>query len=68
MSADHWADTLTRNIPVCIGVGEAAGTAAALAIKEKCSVRALDIAKLQDYLESHGLKTGRRPVPVAVGK
>ena len=51
---DGWAQT--RYIPACTLTGEAAGTAAALAIKEGCILRDLPIAKLQKALEEAGNK------------
>lgn len=45
---DGWE--LTRVIPVAVLSGEAAGTAAALCVKEKCNNDQLDIRKLQDAL------------------
>lgn len=59
MSSYHEADRLTRHIPVCIGGGQAAGTAAALAARLGCTPRNLDIRLLQDTLESQG--AGRGP-------
>jgi len=58
ISADHKADMVTRNIPVCIGMGQAAGTAAALSVAQGCSPRKLDISVLQDTLVQDGVDIG----------
>ena len=52
---DGWE--LTRVIPVAALSGEAAGTAAALCVKEKCSNHMLDRKKLQEALHVSGVKT-----------
>ena len=44
-----------RLIPVCSATGQAAGTAAALALKEGISTRRLDISLLQNTLEKQGM-------------
>lgn len=59
LSATHEAVASTRVIPICQGQGQAAGTAAALAVKAKTSVRAVPIAKLQDTLAAQGAEFGR---------
>ncbi len=45
---------IMRNIPSCVLTGEAAGTAAALAIKDGTDLHGVDIAKLQDVLVANG--------------
>src|SRR5439155_1307131 len=45
---------LTRQIPPCIATGEAAGTAAALAVKSGLNVKQLDVPVLQRQLRAQG--------------
>ncbi len=59
ISATHEAIASTRVIPICMGQGQAAGTAAALAIKQGRSVRDVSIAALQDTLAQQGAEFGR---------
>lgn len=54
ISATHEAQSSTRVIPISMAQGEAAGTAAALAVKESQSLRGLDVKDLQDVLLSNG--------------
>jgi hypothetical protein len=51
------ADTL-RLIPVCWVTGQAAGVAAALSIKDKCSPRNVNVSKLQNTLRQQGAYLG----------
>jgi len=51
---DGWE--VARVIPVCALTGEAAGNAAALAVKNNCSVKDIDIIKLQKLQENNGVK------------
>jgi ribulose 1,5-bisphosphate synthetase/thiazole synthase len=53
----HVADTL-RLIPICWVTGQAAGIAAALSVKDKCSPRKVNIAKLQNELRQQGAFLG----------
>ena len=62
MSSYTEADRLTRHIPVCLGTGQAAGTAAAMAVKRSVPIRELDIKELQQTLESQGVNIGRDKV------
>jgi FAD dependent oxidoreductase len=56
MSADTSVWDVTRAIPTCVVTGEAAGTAAALAIKHTDSnVQTLDVEVLQKQLQSQGV-------------
>ncbi len=55
ISADGEGWQATRVIPVCALSGQAAGTAAALSIKDDVSVAALDITKLQNQLKNDKL-------------
>lgn len=59
ISATHEAIASTRVIPICMGQGQAVGTAAALAVKARSSVRDVPIAKLQDILAAQGAEFGR---------
>jgi len=58
MSAEQQAMVQLRLVPVCLATGQAAGTAAALALREDVSPRALDVALLQRELESQGVDLG----------
>jgi ribulose 1,5-bisphosphate synthetase/thiazole synthase len=51
------ADT-TRLIPVCWVTGEAAGIAASLSVKDRCTPRQVDIAKLTKLLRAQGAYLG----------
>lgn len=55
ISAEGEGWQATRVIPVCALSGQAAGTAAALSVKDNVSVSALDIAKLQNQLKNDKL-------------
>lgn len=55
ISADHIAHSSTRIQGTCILTGQAAGTAAALALKSKISVSDLDVSELQEKLISDGV-------------
>ena len=52
-SGDGWE--VTRVIPVCALTGQAAGTAAAIAVKENADVRKVDITTLQHVLRQNGV-------------
>jgi hypothetical protein len=54
ISVDHNAHGSTRAMPCCMATGEAAGVAAALAVKEKCSIRKVDISLLRKTLVAQG--------------
>jgi hypothetical protein len=47
-----------RLIPVCFTTGQAAGTAAAIAIKDNCEPRNVNIEKLQKNLKEQGAYLG----------
>jgi hypothetical protein len=55
MSATHEADCWTRPMHNCMVMGQAAGTAAALAIKQGVAVRSLDYRLLHDSLANQGV-------------
>jgi hypothetical protein len=59
LSATHEAVASTRVVPICQGQGQAAGTAAALAVKLGKSVRAVPTSLLQDTLAAQGAEFGR---------
>ena len=48
ISGSHMAHSNFRIMSVCIAIGEAAGLAAALSIKENVALRDLDVKKIQD--------------------
>ena len=54
ISADSTAAGAVRVMPPCMAMGQAAGTAAALAIKQGCTVRTLDTAVLREELIKNG--------------
>jgi len=58
LSATHEAVASTRVIPICMAQGQAVGTAAALAIRQKKSVRDINMRLLQDVLMSQGAEIG----------
>ena len=59
ISATHEAIASTRVIPICQGQGQAAGTAAALAVRRGCGVREVAIGALQDTLQAQGAEIGQ---------
>jgi len=59
ISATHEAIASTRVIPICMGQGQAAGTAAALAVKRGVSARDVAISQLQETLVAQGAEIGR---------
>lgn len=58
ISADFQVADTTRLIPVCWVTGQAAGVAAALSLQDKCSVRKINIGKLQKELRRQGVYLG----------
>jgi hypothetical protein len=59
LSATHEAVASTRVVPICMGQGQAVGTAAALAVTAGQSVRQVPISQLQDTLVAQGAEIGR---------
>ena len=53
-SATHDAHASIRSMAQCMAMGQAAGTAAALAAKEDGDVRAVDVGHLRDLLRADG--------------
>ena len=60
-SATAAAQRISREIPPCMAMGDAAGTAAALAIQSGVTVDAVDVGRLQATLRAHGADPGDRP-------
>lgn len=58
ISATRIAHSSLRVQPICSNIGEAAGTAAALAVMYKTNVRSIDIKELQANLGANGLFSG----------
>lgn len=54
ISATHEGQAAVRIMPNCMALGEAAGTAAALSVKDGVSPRRLDAAILRERLLAHG--------------
>lgn len=65
ISSDVPGQSGTRLIMCCMSLGEAAGTAAALAVKNNTTVRNLDVALLQKTLDANGYNMGQsfRTIP-----
>ena len=55
ISADHDAHARSRNMPACMATGQAAGTAAAIAVEEGTTVRRVPVAKVQAALRGMGM-------------
>lgn len=53
ISVSHEMLDLVREIPCCMATGEAAGTAAGLAVRNGINLRNMNIKELQDNLRSH---------------
>ena len=54
VSATHEALAAVRVMPACFATGEAAGTAAALAVRSGCPVREVDLQQLRQKLKESG--------------
>jgi hypothetical protein len=67
LSAEADAMVQLRLIPVCFATGQAAGTAAALAVRAGLAPRELDVALIQDELLRQGMELGL-PGEVAGGR
>ncbi len=65
ISTDIPGQSGTRLVMCCMSMGEAAGTAAALSLKEGTTVRKLDVCKLQRLLNKNGYNLGQsfREIP-----
>jgi hypothetical protein len=64
-SASSAAQKISREIPPCMAMGEAAGVAAALALDAGVSVRKVDVAKVQRTLRAQGADPGDQNGPNA---
>src|SRR5688572_2072416 len=60
LSADTRAHAALREVPECWVMGEAAGVAAALAVRDGRNVRDIEVAELQSKLEKAGAIVHRR--------
>ncbi|MCR4403161.1 MAG: FAD-dependent oxidoreductase [Firmicutes bacterium] len=58
ISATSEASSAFRVMPCCIGTGQAAGTAAALAVKSGVVPRRVDVSRLRDLLREQGVYLG----------
>ncbi len=56
ISGTHEAMSSYRLMPTCTGIGEAAGTAAAVALKKNLTPRKLDAVELRKILQKNGAK------------
>ena len=54
ISVDHRVHHATKEIPACMVTGEAAGTAAALAVERRVAPKDLDVKVLQGHLRKNG--------------
>lgn len=54
ISADSTAAGAVRVMPPCMAMGQAAGTAAAIAAKTGCTVRQIDVQYLRKHLKENG--------------
>ena len=54
ISVDHRVHHATKEIPPCMATGEAAGTAAALAVQSGVGVKQIDVIELQKRLRQQG--------------
>jgi hypothetical protein len=54
ISVDHRTHHATKEIPACMATGEAAGTAAAMAVQARISLKTLDVPALQTRLRQRG--------------
>ncbi len=59
LSATHEAVASTRVIPICMGQGQAIGTAAALAVKSATDLRSVSVETLQGTLMDQGAEIGQ---------
>lgn len=59
ISTTHEAQASTRVSPVCMAIGQAAGTAAALSLKDQVSIRRVDVQKLRKLLVEQGANLDR---------
>ena len=62
-SSSSAAQKMSREIPPCMAMGEAAGVAAAMAVQSDVLVRNVDIPKLQSLLRAQGADPGDQTGP-----
>ncbi|HSV80085.1 MAG TPA: FAD-dependent oxidoreductase [Ramlibacter sp.] len=62
-SATPQAQKISREIPPCMAMGEAAGVAAALSLERGTSVRHVDVSAVQAILSRHGADPGMSQGP-----
>jgi hypothetical protein len=65
ISVDHRVHHATKEIPACFATGEAAGTAAALAVRAGIEPADLDVATLRTHLRERGAILELTGTPVA---
>ena len=65
VSFDNEAHQRVRLMPECIAMGEAAGTAAALAVRDGVTPRQVDVAEVRSLLAKGGLNLDRSKVRLA---
>lgn len=58
ISAEHDALASTRVMAPCLALGQAAGSAAALAVRERVEIEAVDVGDLQRHLRGEGVFLG----------
>lgn len=56
ISGTHKAHASFRAMPICVAMGEAAGIAAAIAVKENITVRKVSAEKIQTELKNRGIE------------
>jgi ribulose 1,5-bisphosphate synthetase/thiazole synthase len=61
VSSTHEGQSAIRIQPICMAMGEAAGTAAALCLKLNATPRSLNVGELQKQLRSQGANLGSPP-------
>ena len=64
-SATSSAQKMSREIPPCMAMGEAAGLAVAMALEAGVGLDKIDVAKLQKRLRAQGADPGDQPAPNA---
>jgi hypothetical protein len=65
-SAEPAAQRISREIPPCMAMGEAAGVAAALALESNVPVESVDIPELRKRLRAQGADPGDQPAENAL--
>ncbi len=59
ISSDREAQGSLRIMPTCMAIGQSAGCAGALAVKEGCTPREVNVKTLQEVLRRQGVDLGR---------